>query len=412
MRIGMVAWSFYPRVGGSVTTVSQLSEALINKGVDIDIIAPLLKKDFNKINSLEIDNRIKIHWVISSFATSYTDFYSRFIFFFKMILKIRSISQYVDIFHTHDFNIGLLSAIIGTKKPVVSVFGADPLFEMLNYNKKRCTDYQIFLKNSIIVWLQKIMNMSLSVISKGKLVVISLNENLNQIIKKYFNGRIVYIPVGVNIGLYSTNKAEREHPKENIILVVSRLMPWKDIDLAIDVFREIKKYKQNIEIIFIGDGPLKEHYLAKYNTIKGMTFITGLSYKEIIDYYKKASVLLIPSRYETFSIVILEAMSSGLPIVASDLIVFHDRVRNNLTGYLVKDGNVNEFCSKVLDLIVDRKKRKEIVNNAFGKVKEYDIDKISNKYINLYHELLCGRERKKTFKAGLTVPTREILFPG
>ncbi len=185
MRIGMVAWSFYPRTGGSVTTVMQLSEALTERGVDVDIIAPLLQKDVCKIKELNLDKRIKIHWVVSSFAKSYTDFYSRVIFFLKMTIKIRTMSMYVDIFHAHDFNIGLLSAIIGTKKPVVSVFGADPLFEMLNYKKKRCVDYQIFLKNSIIVWLQKIMNMSLSVISKGKLVVISLNENLNQIIKKY-----------------------------------------------------------------------------------------------------------------------------------------------------------------------------------------------------------------------------------
>ena len=43
MRIGMVVWSFYPRVGGSVTTVMQLSKDLVDKGIEVDIIAPLLK---------------------------------------------------------------------------------------------------------------------------------------------------------------------------------------------------------------------------------------------------------------------------------------------------------------------------------------------------------------------------------
>ena len=160
MRICMVAWSFYPRAGGSVTTVMQLSEALVEKGVDVDIVAPILQKDIYRIKELNLDKRIKSHWVISSFARSYSDFYSRVIFFLKMTIRIRMISQHVDIIHAHDFNIGLASAIIGTNKAVVSVFGADPLFEVVNYSRKKCINYEEFLKNRVIIWLQKLMNLN------------------------------------------------------------------------------------------------------------------------------------------------------------------------------------------------------------------------------------------------------------
>lgn len=387
----MVAWSFYPRVGGSVTTAMQLSEALLEKGIDVDIIAPLLKRDMYKIKDLNIDNRIKIHWVISSFAKSYIDFYSRFIFFLKMMVKIRVLSEYIDIYHTQGFDIGFLSAIVGTRKPVIGVFGADPLFEALNYKKKRCIDYSTFLKSRVIICLQKIMSIFISIFSEKKLILVSLNRNLNRIIKKYCTAPIVNIPVGINIGLYCRNKAGEDTQKD-IILVVSRFMPWKGIDVAIDVFKEIKKYKSDVKIICIGNGPLEKYYFIKYKETEGITFITSLDYKKIIEYYKKAFVLLVTSQYETFGITILEAMASGLPIVASDLTVFHDRICNNLTGYLVKDGNVNDFCNRIIELIEDKKRRREIVDNAFEKVKEYDMNKISNEYIKLYHELQGKRQ--------------------
>ena len=115
-----------------------------------------------------------------------------------------------------------------------------------------------------------------------------------------------------------------------------------------------------------------------------MRFITAL-------HYKKASVLLITSQYETFGITVLEAMASGLPIVASDLTVFHDRLRDNLTGCLVKEGDVDEFCKGVIELMDCGKKREEIIDNALEKAKEYDIDKISSECIKLYQELSLKR---------------------
>jgi len=389
MRIGMVAWSFYPRIGGSVTTVMHLSKALIDKNIKVHIIAPLLKKDIKRIKNLDIDKRIKIHWVISSFAKSYTDYYSRLIFFLKMNLKIKSLSRHIDIFHTHDFNIGLLSAILGTKKPVVSVFGADPLYEILNYKKKTCLHYHAFLENKTTTSLQRIIKITISLFSRNRLRVISLNKELDKIIRKYCTAPIIDIPAGIDIELYR-NSESGQGKAEDVILFISRFMSWKGLDMAIDVFKEVKKGRTNARMICIGNGPLNRYYFTKYSQIQGITFIVDLDHRGIIDYYKKASVLLITSQYETFGITILEAMASGLPVVASDLEVFRDRIQDNLTGYLVKDGDVNSYCSRIEEVFGNKKKRQEIINNALEKVKAYSIDKISNEYIKLYYELYKG----------------------
>jgi len=383
----MVAWSFYPRVGGSVTTIRQLSESLLEKGIEVHIIAPLLKKDLYKKEDLEIDKRIEIHWVVSSFAKSYTDFYSRSIFFFKFITKINNLSKYIDIFQTHDFNIGFLSAIMGTKKPIVAIFGADPLFELFYFKRKRCLDYEVFLKNKLILFLQKLMNLFISIASKNKPVVISLSENLNHIIKKYYSGPIVNIPVGINLSLYQKDGVQSYKDKDTI-LVVTRFVPWKKIDLAIEVFKEIKKIKRTAKIICIGGGPLKEYYLNKYKGLEGVTFITDLDYKKTIEYYKSASVLLVTSGYETFGINIIEAMAAGLPIVTSDLDVFSDRLSNGFNCYLVSDIKKEYFSDRIMDLWDNDKIREIMVKRSLEKVKEYTLDRIRDKYIELYNSLL------------------------
>ena len=386
MRVGMVAWSFYPSAGGSGTTVMQLSKALVERGIGVDIVAPLLQKDIYKIKGLNLDERIKIHWVISSFARGYADFYSRFIFFLKMIIKIRHLSRYVHIFHAHDFNISMFAAIIGTRKPVASIFGADPLFEIINYKRKKCIDYPLFLKKKIAISLQKTINSFISIISKKRLTVIGHNKYTNEIIGRYYSGPITDIPAGITLSLYKEDTAEKKSD-EDTILFVARFACWKGLDIAVDVLREAKKRRKDLKMLCIGQGPLKEYYINKYKNVEGLAFITDLNYENVAEYYKKAGVLLATTQYETFGISIIEAMAAGLPIVASDLDVFHDRLIDNVNCYLVADGNVGIFADRVLDVLNNNSIRERFAVNSLDTVKDYSIDKICGKYIDLYNSL-------------------------
>jgi len=385
MRIGMVAWSFYPRVGGSVTTVMQLSKSLVENGIEVDIVAPLLQKDIYKIKGLNLDKRIKIHWVISSFARSYSDFYSRGIFFLKMTIKIRTMSRYVDVFHAHDFNISLLSAIIGTNKAVISVFGADPLFEAFNYKRKSYINYEEFLKNRIIIILQKIINAAIFIISGNRLTVISLNKYLNKIIERYHGGQVVNIPAGINLDLYRSNRIGERKTKS--ILVVARFMPWKEIGKAIEIFMKVKRFNKEAEMILIGGGLMQRHYIAKYKNAEGLRFIGDMDCQKTIEYYKKADIFLITSQYETFGITVIEAMAAGLAVVASDLHVFHDRLTDDINCYLVSGGDVSVFADRILSVLNNASIRGKFINNSLNIVENYNIDRICGSYISLYNKL-------------------------
>jgi glycosyltransferase involved in cell wall biosynthesis len=303
-----------------------------------------------------------------------------------MTIRIRMMSRHVDIFHAHDFNNSLLSAIIGTNKAVISVFGADPLFEAFNYKRKSCINYEAFLKNRIIIVLQKIINAIIFIISGNRLTVISLNRNLNKIIKRYHRGPVANIPVGINLDLYH-NSRMRERMETKSILVVSRFMPWKEIGRAIEIFMEVKRFNKEVEMILIGDGPMLRHYVAKYKHVEGLKFAGDMDYKKTIEYYKKSDIFLITSQYETFGITVIEAMATGLAVVASDLDVFRDRLIDNINCYLVSGGDTGIFTDRILKVLNNNNIRERFISNSFDIVRNYDIDKIRGSYINLYNNL-------------------------
>jgi len=396
MRIGMVAWSFYPRIGGSVTAVIQLAESLVRRGISVDIVAPLLKRDMGKIPALDIDERISVHWVISSSARSYSDFYSRTIFLFKMVLKIRKISKFVDIFHAHDFNIGVFSAIIGAgKRPVVGVFGADPLFEAFNYKRIKCLGYDAFLKSGIVKLVQKAVKIFFALVSKDRFVVVSLSKVMDQEVKRYCSCPTANIPPGVNLNLYAADGFARSRAKK-VILVVSRFVCWKGIDAAVDIFRRVKELINNVEMVCAGEGPLARHYLDKYGNLRGVKFVVGLDHRKIAEYYMDSDIFLVTSAYETFGMAVTEAMAAGLPIVASDLKVFRDRLINNVNCYLVREGEVNIFSERILELLNNPGIGKRFAASSLKIAEDYGMDKIADAHVDFYQELLRSGGAGKT----------------
>jgi len=275
---------------------------------------------------------------------------------------------------------------MGTGKPVVAIFGADPLFEIVNYGRKKSVDYERLLKNKAVIVFQKLMRVFIFCVARNRLMVVGCNECSNEIIKKYYSGRQINIPVGIDLDLYKRNQL-KEESNEDIILFVGRLVCWKGLDLAVDIFKQARKYHQALKLICIGQGPLKEYYLKKYKD-SGIVFIPNLDYQGVIEYYHRAKILLVTSQYETFGINISEAMAAGLPIVATGLDVFADRLIDGANCYLARDRKMNAYLGRTLDLLNNPDKSKEFALKSLAVVENYNINKISDKYVELYKSLI------------------------
>lgn len=138
---------------------------------------------------------------------------------------------------------------------------------------------------------------------------------------------------GVNTELFSCNKQAKS---ERTIIYVGRVSKDKNLD----DFCAITGYKK----ILVGAGPYLDTLKSKYPDVYFPGYVPN---NELKNWYGKADVFVFPSRFDTFGLVILEAMACGLPVVAYDVPSPSDIVQNGVTGYLGDD--LQESVAKAFD---------------------------------------------------------------
>ncbi|MFH2066627.1 MAG: glycosyltransferase [Pseudomonadota bacterium] len=320
-------------------------------------------------------------------------------FFFKeglrdMVSQINMIRKQlridkIDVVHTHGWGQGSLIGVVAArlaKVPVV-VNGEHGGF----FLKK----IQIIAQRMISYWCDR----TLSVSDSLKTLV---NQNIGISISK-----ITTIPNGVDIeifsGSYSSNGVKRSikkasglniEGKDFIISCVGSLKPEKNQKMLIDALLEVNKQygQRQLKILFIGDGPdreLLQKYTSEVKLEKQIAFLGKRSdIPELLSISDVLALVSIP-RWEGMSNVILEAMSSKVPVIATQSVGSGELVRDGINGFLVTPGNVNQLAERLIVLATEENLRSQMANNSRKVILDrYSIDKMVNSYENLYIKLL------------------------
>ncbi len=135
--------------------------------------------------------------------------------------------------------------------------------------------------------------------------IVAISHTVAQRVKKFYRiaPQIVYPPVNTDYFSY-----DKKVKKDDFFLIVSRLRPYKRIDLAIDAFNETK-----LPLLIIGEGSLKASLTRKAR--RNVQFLGRKTDEEVRDYYRRAKALIFPT-FEDFGIVPLEACACGTPVIA------------------------------------------------------------------------------------------------
>ena len=132
---------------------------------------------------------------------------------------------------------------------------------------------------------------------------------------------------------------------ELIILYVGRLAAEKNLHLAIDAYRAMQQHSRVARFVLVGDGPQRAALQAQHPDLLFAGVRTG---EDLARHYASADIFLFPSVTETFGNVTLEAMASGLAVVAYDYAAAHRHIRHGVNGVLVPYGNSGEFIKAAL----------------------------------------------------------------
>lgn len=188
---------------------------------------------------------------------------------------------------------------------------------------------------------------------------------------------IEVIPNAVDVNRFASKKKKVTSSKRPVIVLVSALFELKRIDLAIRAVA-----KTNASLLIVGDGPEKERLAELSSELLPNRFkIVSVPYNKIHEVYASADLFTFPTvPWESFGIVLLEAMAAGLPVVATD-----DPVRREIVGDagIFVDPTDTEAYVEALEKALKAKWGDKPYNQA----KKFDWEKIAEKYENLFLDI-------------------------
>lgn len=173
------------------------------------------------------------------------------------------------------------------------------------------------------------------------------------------------------------------------IVSVGRLDKLKGFDRLIDIWSEIVLKYPDWTLTIYGEGPERgtlEKKIAGHGLEQSVVLAGNVT--DIPERLSEASIFVLTSQVEGFGLVLIEAMSCGLPVVAFDCPVGPSEIIDNEdTGFLVELNNNDSFKAKLVQLMSDDCLRKQMGSHSFEKSKQFDIDKIMGQWTCLYEQI-------------------------
>ena len=207
--------------------------------------------------------------------------------------------------------------------------------------------------------------------------------------KASYNAKVKTIPMGIYVDKFNEERNTIAFPENSYnIIFLGRLVEKKGLVYAIEAIKYMQN--SNINLHICGGGPLKnelEEMVEKYNLSQKIKFYGYISENEKINYFNSADILLVPSietpegDKEGLPVVILEALSAGLPIIATNVGGIKDGVINNYTGKLIEQKNSESIINAICELRNNKELYNDIRVNCKKYAKKFDWSKIADKYL-------------------------------
>jgi glycosyltransferase involved in cell wall biosynthesis len=179
---------------------------------------------------------------------------------------------------------------------------------------------------------------------------------------------------------------------EKILLFVGRFVPEKGLDALIEALPRILSNGIDAKIVAVGEGPQLEEYQQmtdQYGLTNKILFVGHVDDWTLRALYRVADVTVVPSKFEPFGIVALEAMAARCPLVVCAVGGLNEIVDNEATGLKVPTNNSDALAWAIVRIIRDVKFKDWIVNNAYQKcVWNYNWNNIAEWTAGVYGAVL------------------------
>lgn len=374
MKIALVSPYDYPYPGGVTEHIAHLEEEFIRRGHTVRIIAP--SSSDNEV--LQKGNILKVGSVVSIPSNGSV---ARITLSLRLSGRVKRIlrEEAFDVVHIHEPLTPALPLTVLWHSHAVNIG---------TFHRYGGTHLPYYYGKPI---LRRFFNRL-----DGRIAV---SEPALRFISRHFNAKYIIIPNGIklqNFGEHVPPFPELRDGKMNI-LFVGRLEKRKGFSYLLRAFVRVKREYPNVRLIAV--GPFSEKAKLRYESfteshdLSDVHLIGYVSKPDLARYYRSCDVFCAPSTGgESFGIILLEAMASGKPIVASDIDGYRAVIHDGHDGLLVQPKDDEHLASSLLRLLRDTELRETLTRNGLVTVQQYSWEKIAGRVLDYYRAVLhtCG----------------------
>jgi len=215
--------------------------------------------------------------------------------------------------------------------------------------------------------------------------IIAVSRAAAKFISHFTSKKIEIIGNGISVDEFSP-KVKTFDGKS--VLFVGRFTYRKGVHVLLEAFQKVKREVEDAHLTLVGSGyfsSIADLLVRALSLSKNVSIIGEVKKEKLVEIYQSSHVFVLPSLYgESFGIVLLEAMASKTPVIASDDGGIKELIKNGKTGFIVKKGDAEELSEKIVELLLDRNLSKKISTAAFEEVKKYDWKNIVKKIEAVY----------------------------
>jgi glycosyltransferase involved in cell wall biosynthesis len=356
MRVGIISYDFYPPIGGQGVYVHEIHKRLHEHGITPYVFSSREGDGAESCFSYKVPNPVSFSLIVNKRINKWVK------------------EHELDLVHVQ----GGPGGVLLFKKPAVPlVYTAHHLYSQ---------QYE-FLHKPVYAFLKHLEKVGY--LRSDRIVAVS-STTRDSLVQKYNipESKIEIIPDGVDFTDFKPLILEKI---PDSVLYVGRLCERKGIRYLIEAISIIKRKKQDIKLYIVGTGALEgelRKMVTDYSLNDTISLLGGVSQEELVKWYNHAEVFVLPSLFEGFGIVCIEAMACGTPVIGTDVPGIIDIIENQKTGSLVSSRNAEKLAGAIEQLLTNKDLRLRLGQAGRDKaLRNYSWDDITKKIAQLYVEV-------------------------
>jgi glycosyltransferase involved in cell wall biosynthesis len=377
LRIAVVTETWPPEVNGVAMTLAKLVQGLSHRNHDVQLIRPRQTKSESPLNDASLEEVLMRGMPIPRYPELKLGLPSK-----KTLVKTWTLRR-PDVVHIATegpLGWSALQAAKVLKLPVTSDFRTN----FQSYSKHYGVGW---LRKPIVAYLRKFHNATACTMVPTRELMRNLSEN------GFANLKVV--SRGVDTKLFNISKRDTSlrsswgaTDNTKVLISVGRMAPEKNLDQVLKTYEALKFTGAAFKLVMVGDGPLKEQFQKRYPEI---IFPGMLSHSNLAAYYASSDLFIFPSQTETFGNVTLEALASGIPVLAFDCAAARDWVQTGINGWLVAENNPEGFAAQAVSIFKSKELLDQITESTRQQVVHLDWDQIAEQVESVFWDAIRMR---------------------